>query len=1301
MVTLSALGAPACGDDATTQFEDGDGGAAVADDAPERAANAFSDGGSPQRHAPSQTVDDAGDQARDTDAAASNPTHDDVSARGESASSKPYGETEETNDEDSEGPGKTSSNDEQGQLSGGSESASKAVAPCAAGNFDHDADPSTECRPWTECVAGEYVTAEGSASRNRVCAPCPSQTYSTGPNAVQCEAWTTCKAGSYVDETGTDTSDRSCAPCAAGEHSVDENSARCVPEAQCAAGTYDDGDGQCVECQRGTTCPGAAATPTACGADEWDGGNTASACVPHTVCAPGTHAMNVPDAATDRQCATCPAGTYADSPNADSCQPVTACAPGTFVALASDGTEDQQCVACPNGTFSDVSDAESCQPLTACTTGTFVANTGDGAGDQQCAACPSGTFSDSENAAACQPQTVCAPGTRVVHHGNATTNRACLVCESGTFSSSSNAATCQPWTQCAADEVQVSAGTVWADRQCRSAWPVQFGSAGEDANGTVAVAPDGSIVVAGHARYDLDTDAFGSGSLAFARKLAVDGSVVWTNYSPAQGGDFGVSAIDAAGDVFLATSTSLDVTGFTHQRSDIYLTKLSGTTGSELWTVRFGTTGDDEVRAVSIDATGDVVLAGSTSDTSSGVHALVAKLSGSDGAVSWSYQTDSGGADEAGAVTVDADGDVVFTGTTSGALVPNGNLGSADAFVVKLSGTTGSELWLQQVGSSAADRDAGVTIDENGDVLVVGSAKAAVNAATFEGNEDVFVVKLSGSAGAVQWTQMSGTAQNDSARAIALVEGDPLVVFSTDGDLGDLQFGKADVLLWQLDDSDGSSRWLHRFGTIASDFGMSAFFDAGVLYVAGATGGDMTGQGSAGGMDVFVGRFDGDLHAPCLAGQYADTSVPSGCSVCPEATYNAELNAPACVAWTTCNASDELEATAPTAFSDRICRTNWPIQFGTTLRDEVSLVATTNDGDVLVAHHSDYKGERDSFLSRRSSDDGTELWTVQLDASGGEMSLASGEYDADRDAVVVLGYDTQTFVAKIQASDGSLVWSSDLPSAGLYAAVDPAGDVVAVGYGYLPNSNNPDLFVWKLSGSDGSTIWAQSHGSTAMDRGYGVAIDGQGDVFVVGMTAGDFAKDNAGNSDAIVLKLSGEDGTLDWARQLGADDSDYAWRLTVDPRGNPIVTGATDGALVTGASGSMWVWKGDGSTGEDLWLQQFGASPNERIMALTTDRAGNVFLTGDAWEQWDSDGPVPVGGDAFLVTLAANDGSRLDLQLFGTTEWELGHAIGWTDDGRILVGGTTTGAFHSFTNAGSWDAFVHVFDARAVSRTTW
>jgi hypothetical protein len=153
------------------------------------------------------------------------------------------------------------------------------VAPktaCAAGTWDNDLDASTSCVAHTDCVTGQLVSAAGTATTDRTCAPCPSGQFSIASNASSCVAWTNCEPGSYISSPGTALADRVCTACAIGTYASTQNQASCVAAPSCAAGTEQTVAATlrdppvCVPCAAGEYCAGGATSKVTCSNGNWD-----------------------------------------------------------------------------------------------------------------------------------------------------------------------------------------------------------------------------------------------------------------------------------------------------------------------------------------------------------------------------------------------------------------------------------------------------------------------------------------------------------------------------------------------------------------------------------------------------------------------------------------------------------------------------------------------------------------------------------------------------------------------------------------------------------------------------------------------------------------------------------------------------------------------------------------------------------------------------------------------------------------------------------------------------------------------
>ncbi len=252
------------------------------------------------------------------------------------------------------------------------------------------------------------------------------------------------------------------------------------------------------------------------------------------------------------------------------------------------------------------------------------------------------------------------------------------------------------------------------------------------------------------------------------------GSPLWQvslrGNAPGQQDEAKAVVVDANGDVYAGgyvfDSGSFEV--FT-------VVKIDGHTGRVVWRRALRGTGqlyNTQVNALSLDLSGNLVAAGSVVDSVQGEQFTVAKFDARNGKALWRRDLTGHAArpnnlqDEAYAVSIDHDGNVV----AAGMVVNDGT--QADLFVVKLAGSTGTELWRRSLdsGSRSTDLAHAVAVDDAGDVVVAGVS-------TGTGPNRFLVVKLAGATGSVRWrTSLPG----GEARSVLVVVGNVVAA----GDLG-------------------------------------------------------------------------------------------------------------------------------------------------------------------------------------------------------------------------------------------------------------------------------------------------------------------------------------------------------------------------------------------------------------------------------------------------------------------------------------------------------------------------------------
>ncbi len=193
--------------------------------------------------------------------------------------------------------------------------------------------------------------------------------------------------------------------------------------------------------------------------------------------------------------------------------------------------------------------------------------------------------------------------------------------------------------------------------------------------------------------------------------------------------DTGVATVSGAGIVtgVAAGTTTITATSKhdTSKKGTAQVTVAGGSTGEApfLWSVSFGSDENDRSSGVAVNSLGNVILAGYTTGDLGGTNlgeedGFVGSYT-SDGTEIWLVQFGSSEEDTVHGVVVDANDDIYVVGTTYGAL-EGSNGGQQDAFVRKYS-ADGDVLWTDQFGGGDSERGSTIAVDDDGNVYVGGS----------------------------------------------------------------------------------------------------------------------------------------------------------------------------------------------------------------------------------------------------------------------------------------------------------------------------------------------------------------------------------------------------------------------------------------------------------------------------------------------------------------------------------------------------------------------------------------------------
>lgn len=241
----------------------------------------------------------------------------------------------------------------------------------------------------------------------------------------------------------------------------------------------------------------------------------------------------------------------------------------------------------------------------------------------------------------------------------------------------------------------------------------------------------GNIYVSGYSGYP---------SNAVLRKYSSSGDQVWVEEFISANNTFTDAqdlTVDGTGNVWICGYTGGALSGQTAiGGNDSFIRKYSSA-GSLGFTKQFGTALDDQANGITADPSGNIFVCGFASGTLSGqassgkLDAYVKKYDTS-GNELWTKQFGTSGDDSAYDVSVDSSGNVFVCGWTEGTLTGQTNSGNYDAFVREYD-PAGNVLWTKQFGTADYDIARGIKVNSYGDIFVCGSVNVNLNEIMYTG----------------------------------------------------------------------------------------------------------------------------------------------------------------------------------------------------------------------------------------------------------------------------------------------------------------------------------------------------------------------------------------------------------------------------------------------------------------------------------------------------------------------------------------------------------------------------------------
>ncbi len=433
-------------------------------------------------------------------------------------------------------------------------------------------------------------------------------------------------------------------------------------------------------------------------------------------------------------------------------------------------------------------------------------------------------------------------------------------------------------------------------------------------------------------------------------------------------------------------------------------------------------------------------------------------------------------------------------------------------------------IYLGFLGGSSTDQGAGIAVDTSGEAFVTGWASSdetsfPVEAGpdpTFNGLDDAFVAKVNAEGTTLLYCGYIGGVSQDEARGIAVDA-------------------------------------------------------AGNAYVTGITSSDQTTFPVTGGpdatynggyFDAFVAKVNPAGTALAYCGYIGGDASDDGSGIAVDSSGNAYL----------VGSTNSFETSFPVAVGPDLTKNGYI--------ESDAFVAKVNAAGTALSYCGYLGGYEYDYGSAVAIDSAGNAYVTGRTASGQLGFPVTGGPD-----LTYNGGAFDAFVAKVNTTGAALVYcgyigGNGYSDAGGGIAVDSAGNAYVTGTTYsdqttFPVTVGPDLtfnygeedaFVAKVNTGGTALVYCGYIGGNGEDMGNGVAVDAQGNAYVVGYTQSfettfpvqAFPDLNFnGYSDGFVAEVVSAGTGLAYCGYLGGDGQDMAGGVAVGTAGSVYVTGYT------------------------------------------------------------------------------------------------------------------------------------------------
>ena len=203
-----------------------------------------------------------------------------------------------------------------------------------------------------------------------------------------------------------------------------------------------------------------------------------------------------------------------------------------------------------------------------------------------------------------------------------------------------------------------------------------------------------------------------------------------------------------------------------------------------------------------------------------------------------------------------------------------------------------------------------------------------------------------------------------------------------------------------------------------------------------------------------------------------------------------------------------------------------------------------------------------------------------------------------------------------------------------------------------------DVYIIKTD-KGGARQWSHIYGTPAIEWGYAIR-----ETYDHGFIVAGYTNQQASTSgyDMYLLKIDSI-GNVEWSKNIGGPDWDFAYAIELTPDSGFILCGKT--YSYSNGGSDVFIVKTN-SAGDVQWQKNYGGPGDESANAMIRDRNNFYAIVGETTSYGNG------GKDIWMLKVDGN-GDTLWTKPYGSPSFEAGYAIDTTADGNYLTNGTSNG----------------------------